>query len=113
MKVKTSVTLSQELLEEIDHLPEYNNRSIFLEMAAWAYLEQRRREERERRDLEIINERADYLNAEMADVLRPAQVPHLRGCQSSNPAGFSLLNGNLCPCLHRARWNRNPGAGRY
>jgi metal-responsive CopG/Arc/MetJ family transcriptional regulator len=74
MKVKTSVTLSQELLEEIDHLPGHDNRSMFLEMAAWAYLEQLSREERERRDLEILNSRADYLNAEMADVLL-YQVP--------------------------------------
>ncbi len=69
MKVKTSVTLSQELLAEIDHLPTYHNRSLFLETAAWAYLEQLSQDERERRDLEILNARAEYLNAEMADVL--------------------------------------------
>lgn len=69
MKVKTSVTLSQELLAEIDLLPAYHNRSLFLETAAWAYLEHLSYEERERRDLEILNARADYLNAEMADVL--------------------------------------------
>lgn len=74
MKVKTSVTLSQELLVEIDQLPAYQNRSLFLETAAWAFLEQLHRDERDRRDIEIINARADYLNAEMADVLL-YQVP--------------------------------------
>lgn len=69
MKVKTSVTLTQKLLDEIAQLPTYHNRSLFLETAAWAYLEQLSHEERERRDLEILNTRAEYLNAEMADVL--------------------------------------------
>jgi len=64
MKEKTSVTLSQELLTKIDQLPAYRNRSAFLEVAACAYLEQLKREERDRRDLEIINALADYLNAE-------------------------------------------------
>jgi hypothetical protein len=69
MKVKTSVTLSQELLAQIDRWPDFHNRSAFLETAAWAYLEYLMGEERDRRDLEILNSRADYLNAEMADVL--------------------------------------------
>lgn len=69
MKVKTSVTLSQELLAHIDQLPGDNNRSLFLETAAWAYLEQLRREAQAARDLEILNRRADYLNAEVADAL--------------------------------------------
>lgn len=70
MKVKTSITLSRELLKQIDELSEpYTNRSAFLESAAWAYIEQLRREAQAARDLEIINRRADYLNAEMADVL--------------------------------------------
>ena len=75
MKVKTSITLSEELLEQIDLLPApHQNRSAFLEMAAWAYIEQLRREEQAARDLEILNRRADYLNSEMADALQ-YQVP--------------------------------------
>ncbi len=71
MKVKTSITLSEELLEQIDLLPaQYQNRSVFLETAAWAYIEQLRREEQAARDLEILNRRADYLNAEVADALQ-------------------------------------------
>jgi len=70
MKVKTSITLSQELLREIDTLPApHANRSAFLETAAWAYIEQLRREEQAARDLEILNRRAYYFNAEMADTL--------------------------------------------
>lgn len=69
MKVKTSVSLSQELLARIDQLPGDNNRSLFLETAAWAYLDQLRREAQAARDLEILNRRADYLNAEVADAL--------------------------------------------
>ena len=74
MKVKTSVTLSQELLWQIDQLPETVNRSAFLETAGWAYLELMRRAESDQRDLEIINGRVDYLNAETPDALL-YQVP--------------------------------------
>ena len=71
MKVKTSITLSEELLEQIDLLPTpHQNRSAFLETAAWVYIEQLRREEQAARDLEILNRRADYLNAEVADALQ-------------------------------------------
>ncbi|RIK58716.1 MAG: hypothetical protein DCC57_00255 [Chloroflexi bacterium] len=70
MKVKTSITLSQELLDTIDHLPDrYRNRSHFLETAAWAYIRQLRRAEQAARDREILNRRADYLNEEVMDAL--------------------------------------------
>lgn len=70
MKVKTSVTLSQELLDIIDELPEqYHNRSLFLETAAWAFIQQMRRAEAAARDLEILDRRADHLNAEVMDAL--------------------------------------------
>lgn len=75
MKVKTSITLSQDLLQAIDQLPDqYHNRSNFLELAAWRYIAQLRRAEQDRRDIEIINQRADYLNAEVMDALQ-CQVP--------------------------------------
>jgi hypothetical protein len=39
MKIKTSITLSQELINMIDRLPgQYQNRSFFLETAAWAFI---------------------------------------------------------------------------
>lgn len=75
MKVKTSITLSQKLLDTIDRLPEeYRNRSAFLETAAWAFITDLERAEQAARDLEILNRRADYLNEEALDALA-YQVP--------------------------------------
>jgi metal-responsive CopG/Arc/MetJ family transcriptional regulator len=70
MKVKTSVTLSPELLKAIDNsCGTGNSRSEFLERAAWEVLRRAAREERDKRDIAIINQHADQLNAEAADVL--------------------------------------------
>mgnify|MGYP000917534109 FL=1 len=75
MKIKTSITLSEELLSTIDNLVDTaQNRSQFLETAAWEYIAKLRRARLNQRDLEIIEERADYLNGEIADVLA-YQVP--------------------------------------
>ena len=75
MKVKTSITLSSEILEAIDlHIGEYRSRSEFIETAARKFIAQLVRKEAERRDLEIINRHADSLNAEAEDVLT-YQVP--------------------------------------
>ncbi len=70
MKVKTSITLSQDLLEAVDKLSgERQTRSEFIEAAVRAFIAQLQRNEREARDLEIINKQADRLNDEAADVL--------------------------------------------
>ena len=75
MKIKTSITLSQELLTTIDGIVDATqNRSQFLENAAWEYIAKLRRARLNQRDLEIIDQRADYLNGEIADVLA-YQVP--------------------------------------
>jgi metal-responsive CopG/Arc/MetJ family transcriptional regulator len=79
MKVKTSITLSQNLLRIIDQLIEqwseqYQNRSMFLEKAAWTLIAQLHRDEQTAKDIEIINRRADYLNQETMDALT-YQVP--------------------------------------
>ena len=75
MKVKTSITLSDEILEAIDlHIGEYRSRSEFLETAVRQFIAQLARKKAERRDLEIINRHADSLNAEAEDVLT-YQVP--------------------------------------
>ncbi len=75
MKIKTSITLSNEVLKAIDlHIGEYRSRSEFLEMAVRKFIAQLALKEAERRDLEIINRRADSLNAEAKDVLT-YQVP--------------------------------------
>jgi len=70
MKVKTSVTLSSDLLDEIDRRgPEFRSRSEFLELAACKFLQHLSREQFDQRDLSIINRRADALNEEAEDVL--------------------------------------------
>ncbi|MCJ7748192.1 MAG: ribbon-helix-helix domain-containing protein [Desulfobacterales bacterium] len=70
MKVKTSITLSEDLLKEIDeYTGEYKNRSEFIEKAIHSFIKQLVRRQQDARDLEIINRRADYLNREAADVL--------------------------------------------
>jgi metal-responsive CopG/Arc/MetJ family transcriptional regulator len=70
MKIKTSITLSGEVLGLIDKRhAEFRSRSEFLEHAARAFLAYLARTEAERRDLEIINRNADKLNAEAEDVL--------------------------------------------
>jgi metal-responsive CopG/Arc/MetJ family transcriptional regulator len=70
MKVKTSITLSEDLLKAIDdYTGEYKNRSEFIEDAVRNYIIQLIRRQQDARDLEIINQRADYLNQEAADVL--------------------------------------------
>ena len=75
MKVKTSITLSENLLTTIDQFAEnFKNRSIFLETAAWAFIEHLRRVERDARDLEIIDLHPDALNNEASDALS-YQVP--------------------------------------
>ena len=70
MKVKTSVTLSNELIEAIDQYGQpYKNRSEFIEAAIWAFIKQLIREQEDARDVEIINRNAERLNAEALDVL--------------------------------------------
>ena len=70
MKVKTSVTLSEDLLEAIDQRSgQCKDRSDFIEAALRAFITQMARDEQNARDLAIINRRANYLNQEAADVL--------------------------------------------
>jgi metal-responsive CopG/Arc/MetJ family transcriptional regulator len=67
VRVKTSVTLPKELLGRLDRLDK--NRSAVLERAALAYLDRLESEERDRRDVEIINRNAARLNREAHDTL--------------------------------------------
>jgi metal-responsive CopG/Arc/MetJ family transcriptional regulator len=70
MKTKTSITLSEEVLKAIDKLAgPHKNRSELIEAALRAYLAHLIHTRRNARDLEIINRRADRLNAEALDVL--------------------------------------------
>ena len=70
MKVKTSITLSADLLEALDGLTGPSvSRSALIERVLRAFLENRRRRTRDARELRVLNEHAARLNAEAADVL--------------------------------------------
>lgn len=70
MKIKTSVTLSETLLDQIDrHAGKRANRSEFIETAVRSYLLALVRKQENLRDLRIINRRAGRLNREAKDVL--------------------------------------------
>ena len=76
MKLKTSITLSKELLRAIDKRARQfkKKRSDFIEEAVWAFIGQPIRNEQNAKDLEIINRRAAFLNQESVDVLA-FQIP--------------------------------------
>jgi metal-responsive CopG/Arc/MetJ family transcriptional regulator len=70
MKIKTSITLSEDLLETVDSMSvSYKNRSEFIEIALRKAIAQMIREQQDARDMEIINQHIDELNAEAEDVL--------------------------------------------
>ena len=70
MKIKTSVTLSEDLVREIDALSEqYGNRSALIEQAVRAFIAAQAKRRRDLLDLEILNRKADTLNEEAMDVL--------------------------------------------
>jgi metal-responsive CopG/Arc/MetJ family transcriptional regulator len=76
MKVKTSITLSEDLLETIDVMSaSYKNRSEFIEYALRKAIAQMMRNDRNARDIEIINRHLDELNAEAEDVLAYQVIP--------------------------------------
>jgi metal-responsive CopG/Arc/MetJ family transcriptional regulator len=76
MKVKTSITLSEDLLESIDKWSgRFKNRSDFIEAAVRTYIALTIREETNARDLAILNREADRLNEEAADVLAYQVIP--------------------------------------
>jgi metal-responsive CopG/Arc/MetJ family transcriptional regulator len=70
MKEKTSITLSTEVLASIDRLAgSKHSRSSFIERVLRSYVRQRARERVQARDLERLNQAADRLNTEAADVI--------------------------------------------
>lgn len=73
MRMKTSVTLSKELLDLIDRVE--TNRSLFLERAARRYLAEIGRERQDVKDIALINENAESLNGEAMDVLEYQGLP--------------------------------------
>jgi metal-responsive CopG/Arc/MetJ family transcriptional regulator len=75
VKVKTSVTLSEELLRAISDEVDRRHRSAFIEEASWSLLRARRRAERDRQELAAIAAHADDLNREAHDVLEYQDSP--------------------------------------
>jgi metal-responsive CopG/Arc/MetJ family transcriptional regulator len=70
MKAKTSITLSKDLLARIDRLAGLSqSRSAFIERILRGYLRERARAAAHARDLARINDAAERLNLEAADVL--------------------------------------------
>jgi len=70
MKEKTSVTLSPDVLAGIDQLAgTKHSRSAVIERVLRRYLRERARVAAEARDLVLLNDAADSLNLEAADVL--------------------------------------------
>jgi metal-responsive CopG/Arc/MetJ family transcriptional regulator len=70
MRAKTSVSLTKELLAEIDRVAGRDaNRSEFLEKAAWDRIAMLKRRRREARDARILDRQARALNSEALDVL--------------------------------------------
>lgn len=67
MKVKTSVTLSAKILKRIEPLTSKGQRSDFIEMALWKYLELVEQEKRNYKDKEIYETYAESLNKEAED----------------------------------------------
>ena len=113
MKVKTSITLSDKLLEAVDKRAGQHKktRSDFIEVAVRAFIGQLIRNEQNARDLEIINRRADFLNQETNDVLEYQapfrQRPPTRGqatfdsSEDSAPCGtwqYTRINRSFAPC---------------
>ncbi|HYN87549.1 MAG TPA: ribbon-helix-helix domain-containing protein [Ardenticatenaceae bacterium] len=70
MKIKTSITLSEELVRRIDECARaYPSRSEFIEVALQSYIARMEREAQDARDLAILNQHAERLNQEALDVL--------------------------------------------
>jgi metal-responsive CopG/Arc/MetJ family transcriptional regulator len=70
MKIKTSITLSEGLINDIDGLSgKKKNRSEFIERAVKYYMERQMQRKRDMEDLAILNKKAEKLNREAEDVL--------------------------------------------
>ena len=69
MKLKTSVTLSEELVRALAAEVARGARSAFIETAVWSHLRARRRAARDSEERARIAAHADDLNREARDVL--------------------------------------------
>jgi metal-responsive CopG/Arc/MetJ family transcriptional regulator len=86
MKAKTSITLSLPLLVQIDKIiGERASRSAYIEKVLRDHLRETERQAIQQRDMELINEAADRLNAEMEDVLEDQDALYFDLIQNENP----------------------------
>jgi metal-responsive CopG/Arc/MetJ family transcriptional regulator len=70
VKIETFVTLSEDVLRDLDRLVDkHRDRSDLIEVALREYLSGRAKEIRDARDRDIINKNAEELNREAEDVL--------------------------------------------
>ena len=69
MRIKTSVSLSTEILKEVSTFTADGERSDFIEKALWNYIQFLHRSQRNKNDFERINKSADFLNVEALDTL--------------------------------------------
>jgi len=70
MKEKTSITLSREVLTGIDRVSGAGqSRSAFIETVLQEYFQQKKRAQRDARDIELINRHAAKLNRDAEDGL--------------------------------------------
>jgi metal-responsive CopG/Arc/MetJ family transcriptional regulator len=87
MQLRISVTLSEEIVREMDVLADpSSNRSEFVETAVRRFIEQLHRERRNASDLAVINRKARQLNREAADVL---EFQVMRGNRTAIPRASS------------------------
>jgi metal-responsive CopG/Arc/MetJ family transcriptional regulator len=70
MKQKTSITLSEDVLRELERLAgSGESRSAYIERVLRRHFQRRRWAAEQKRDIERINAAAESLNAEAEDVL--------------------------------------------
>ena len=68
MKEKTSITLSSDLLAEVDRNSGSKTRSAYIEQVLREHFKAKVREAIHARDLELINAHADHLSRESQDL---------------------------------------------
>ena len=96
MKIKTSITLPEEILEAVDRVAERaKNRSAVIERAVREFLASQGRRQRDARDREILDRHARRLNREAQDVL--AYQVEVRG------GGISTGSTGACRAIRCGR----------
>ena len=70
MKIKTSVSISDKIIKEIEkNIGKSGNKSIFIEDAVVYYIKKIDNEKKNKQDLDIINENYKELNDEAESIL--------------------------------------------